>query len=85
MELEKGTLESWDTFFLAMAHWQQGEKEQARRYYDRAVRWMDENQQGMDKPLQEELCRFRAEAAELLGVKEKTTNHKDTKDTKQQP
>jgi hypothetical protein len=46
---------------------------------------MDENQQALEKPQQEELRRFRAEAAELLGMKEKTTNHKDTKDTKKQP
>jgi uncharacterized protein HemY len=51
----------FDFFFLAMAHWQRGEKEQARQYYDKAVRWMDKNN------LQdEELRRFRAEAAALL-------------------
>ena len=65
MELRKGG-DSFDWFFLAMAHWQLGEKDKAREWYDRAVQWMDKNQ-----PKNEELRRFRAEAAELLGLKEK--------------
>jgi tetratricopeptide (TPR) repeat protein len=56
---------SLDWFFLAMAHWQQREKEKARSWFDQAVQWMDKNQ-----PNNEELRRFRAEAAELLGIKE---------------
>jgi tetratricopeptide (TPR) repeat protein len=55
--------DSFDWFFLAMAHWQLGEKDEARTWYDKAVEWMDEN-----KPDDEELIRFRAEAAELLGI-----------------
>jgi serine/threonine protein kinase/tetratricopeptide (TPR) repeat protein len=54
---------SFNTFFLAMAHWQLGDKEEARKWYDRAVKWMDKN-----KPKDEELRRFRAEAAELLDI-----------------
>jgi tetratricopeptide (TPR) repeat protein len=65
MELGKGG-ESFDWFFLAMTHWQLGDKVEARKWYDQAVAWMDKNQ-----PENEELRRFRAEAAELLGVKEK--------------
>jgi serine/threonine protein kinase/tetratricopeptide (TPR) repeat protein len=56
------TLESFNTFFLAMAHWQLGERERARQWYDRAVRWM-EKYQAHD----EELLRIRAEAAALIG------------------
>jgi uncharacterized protein HemY len=52
-------------FFLAMAHWQQGDREKARAYYDRAVGYLNEQ-----KPLDEDLNRFRAEAAALLGVAE---------------
>jgi serine/threonine protein kinase/tetratricopeptide (TPR) repeat protein len=55
-----------DWFFLAMAHWQLGDKEEARTWYGRAAQWMDKNQ-----PKNEELRRFRAEAAELLELKEK--------------
>jgi tetratricopeptide (TPR) repeat protein len=58
--------DSNDWFFLAMAHWQLGEKDKARELYDRAVKWMDENQ-----PKNEELGRFRAEASQLLELKEK--------------
>jgi tetratricopeptide (TPR) repeat protein len=31
------------SFFLAMARWQSGDRERARRDYERAVRWLDEN------------------------------------------
>ena len=37
------------------------------KWYEKAVQWMDKN-----KPDDEELKQFRAEAAELLGMKEKT-------------
>jgi superkiller protein 3 len=53
-------------FFLAMAHRRLGEKEQAREWYDRAVGWMDKH-----APNDADLRRFRAEAAELLELKEK--------------
>jgi tetratricopeptide (TPR) repeat protein/serine/threonine protein kinase len=58
--------DSFDWFFLAMAHWRLGEKDRARAWYDRAVEWMDRHQ-----PTNEELRRFRAESAELLGLSEK--------------
>jgi hypothetical protein len=48
-----------------MAHWKLGEKDEARKWYDRAVPWMDK-----DQPKNEQLRRFRAEAAELLEVNE---------------
>jgi tetratricopeptide (TPR) repeat protein len=57
--------DSFDWFFLAMAHWRLGEREQARTWYDQAVARMDKH-----RPQSEELIRFRAEAAELLGVKD---------------
>jgi tetratricopeptide (TPR) repeat protein len=56
---------SYDFFFLAMAHWQRGERDEGRSWYQEAVEWMDEK-----KPSDEELLRFRAEAAELLGITE---------------
>jgi serine/threonine protein kinase/tetratricopeptide (TPR) repeat protein len=65
MELPKGG-NSFGWFFLAMAHWQLGEQDQARERYDRAVQWMDKHQL-----TNEELRRFRAEAAELLELNEK--------------
>jgi tetratricopeptide (TPR) repeat protein len=56
----------FNAFFLAMAHWQRGDKPQARSWHDKAVLWMEKNH-----PSNEELIRFRAEAAELLELKEK--------------
>jgi serine/threonine protein kinase/tetratricopeptide (TPR) repeat protein len=58
---ESDTLESFSTFFLAMAHARLGNGAEARRWYDRAVRWMEQTQPG-----DLELRRFRAEAEELL-------------------
>jgi serine/threonine protein kinase/Flp pilus assembly protein TadD len=66
MEIRKGG-DSIDWSFLAMAHWQLGEKDLARQWYDKAVQWMDKND-----PKNDELCRFRSEAAELLGVEKKS-------------
>ena len=56
---------SYVLLFLAMTHWQLGDKNQARQWYDKAVQWMDKN-----KPKDEELRRFRAEASALLGIKD---------------
>ncbi len=64
VELRSGG-DSLDWFFLAMAHWQLGDREQARKDFARAVAWMDKN-----RPQDAELRRFRAEAADLLGIKE---------------
>jgi tetratricopeptide (TPR) repeat protein len=50
-------------FFLAMARWQLGQKEEARTWYDKAVAWMEKI-----RPKDEGLLRFRAEAAALLGL-----------------
>ena len=56
----------FDWLFLAMAHWQLGEKKEARKWFDQAVAWIEKN-----KPQDDDTKRFREEAAELLGVKEK--------------
>ena len=66
IELREDGGDSFQWFFLAMAHWQVGNKEQARKWYDRAVEWADKNQ-----PADAQLLRFRAEAAELLGLNKK--------------
>jgi tetratricopeptide (TPR) repeat protein len=49
-------------FFLAMAHWRQGDKDKAVRRYQRAAEWMNNHQ-----PDSRVLRRVRAEAAALLG------------------
>jgi tetratricopeptide (TPR) repeat protein len=65
-ELAPGKILAWNAFFLAMAHWQLGEKEPACKQYEQAVSWMEKN-----RPKDEELVRFRAEAEALLKTKEK--------------
>jgi hypothetical protein len=56
-----GAARTW--FFLAMSDWQKGEKDQARRWYEKAVAWT-----AKDRAQDAELLRFRSEAAALLGV-----------------
>jgi tetratricopeptide (TPR) repeat protein len=58
VELARGP-DALNAFFLAMTHWQLGDKDEARKWYDRAVERMSMN---------EELWRVRAEAAALMGV-----------------
>jgi len=55
--------DSFEWFFVAMAHEQLGQRDDARRWYDRAVEWMAANQ-----PTDLDLVRYRTEAAEQLGL-----------------
>ena len=50
-------------FFRAMACLQLAQNDEARRWYDQAVAWMEKN-----APKDEELVRFRGEAAGVLGI-----------------
>jgi tetratricopeptide (TPR) repeat protein len=59
-----GDAEDW--FFLAMAHRRLGDPYRPLLYYLAAVRWMDNKKQQHN----DELRRFRAEAADLLGVRD---------------
>jgi tetratricopeptide (TPR) repeat protein len=60
MRLRKGG-DSADWFFLAMAYWRLGDRDQGRMRFDQAVQWMEKNQ-----PHDEELRRIREEAAALV-------------------
>jgi tetratricopeptide (TPR) repeat protein len=53
-----------DWFFLAMAHQRLGRNDQARKWYDEAVDWIEKYE-----PHNTELGRLRAEAAGLLGIR----------------
>jgi tetratricopeptide (TPR) repeat protein len=64
MELSAGG-EALNWFFLAMAHWQLGNKERARKWYTPAILWMHQRQS-----TDAELRQFRAEAAALLKLPE---------------
>jgi hypothetical protein len=59
-------------FFLAMSHWQLGNKDEAHRCYEKEVEKMGEPAGPGDTTSDEELNRIRSEAAELLGVVEKS-------------
>jgi tetratricopeptide (TPR) repeat protein len=60
---DNSPLFSNNAFFLAMAHWQLGHKDEARQWYCRALEWMERSKLNGG-----ELSRFRAEAASLLGL-----------------
>jgi tetratricopeptide (TPR) repeat protein len=55
--------DSFDWYFVAMIHAEQGRPDEARHWYDKAAAWHVGTQ-----PANEELQRFRAEAAEVLGL-----------------
>jgi uncharacterized protein HemY len=50
-------------FYLAMACWKKGDKDQARRWFDRGVAWLEE-----ERLHDEDSRRLRAEAAQMLGI-----------------
>jgi len=54
---------SEDLFFLAMCYHQLGDQKKAEESYTQAITWMQKH-----LPDDEELRRFRAEAAALLGL-----------------
>jgi serine/threonine protein kinase/Tfp pilus assembly protein PilF len=58
--LLKGDKLSFSGFFLAMIYYQKDQTDEAREWFDRAVRWMQHND-----PDDEELRRFRTEAEDL--------------------
>jgi WD40 repeat protein/tetratricopeptide (TPR) repeat protein len=59
--MPRGGGDSTAGFFLAMARWQLGEHEQARRWYNAALGW-----QGNAKSKEADFQRFRREASDLL-------------------
>ena len=66
VELRKGDV-NVDEFVLAMTHWRLGNKDEARKWYDKAVEWMAKN-----KPEDVQLRRYQTEAAELLEITNST-------------
>jgi Flp pilus assembly protein TadD len=60
-----GDVDTEAEFYLAMAYWRLGDKEQARKSYAQAMRWMDEH-----PSTEQRLHRLRAEATKLLSDKQ---------------
>ena len=56
-----GDARQW--FFLSMIYWTQGDRVQAREWYDKAVAWIEKVH-----PADMANARLRAEAAELMGL-----------------
>ncbi|MGE5193480.1 MAG: hypothetical protein ACM3U2_13385, partial [Deltaproteobacteria bacterium] len=71
-ELYRGDNFSHNALFIAMAHWQRGDKDQARKAYAAALVWIEKF-----APRNDELLRFRAEAASLLGLPEQLSADQD--------
>jgi hypothetical protein len=53
---------AYNSFILAMAHWQKGDKDEAPKWFEKAVAWTEEK-----APKNDTLRGFWNEAAELLG------------------
>src|SRR5436190_21041446 len=72
MELRKGG-DAFDWLFLAMAHQKLGDKGQARKWYERATQWLENNEKALakDQSRAAELRRFQTEAEEVLEIKKK--------------
>ena len=61
-----GGCEDW--FFLAKAEWHLDNKDAARKWFEKADEWIEQHNAQSD-----ELTRFRADAAELLGIAKSDT------------
>jgi serine/threonine protein kinase len=72
MELRAGG-DAFDWYFLAMIQKKLGNADEARKWYDQAVDWMEKNRPALAKNPQqaEEVRRFREEAQEVLELKKK--------------
>jgi serine/threonine protein kinase/WD40 repeat protein len=73
-ELQPDTAFAFNAFFLAMAHWQLEETDEARQWFDRASAWMTRKEAELQNNAtwQDELRRFRSEAESLMGVQAAT-------------
>jgi len=68
----RSAIEAEAAMVLAEVHGRLGHKDLARRWYDKAVAWMDKN-----KTEAEKLRQYRSEAEKVLGIDEKPESPKD--------
>jgi tetratricopeptide (TPR) repeat protein len=71
MKLSQGG-DGADWFIVALAHWQLGDKPEARKWYDRAAAWMTTNKEAIEANKQQAdvLRGLAAEAAQLFEMKQ---------------
>jgi tetratricopeptide (TPR) repeat protein len=71
MELSGGG-DGSDWFFVAMAHWQLGNKPEARKWYARAVEWLKQNKEAIERNKRQAdvIHGIAAEAAKLVEMKQ---------------
>jgi hypothetical protein len=69
-ELQPDTDFACNALFLAMAHWELDQPDEARQWYDRAAVWMKNKAAELQNSpdWQEELRRFRTEAESVMGI-----------------
>jgi tetratricopeptide (TPR) repeat protein len=72
VELGRG-VDASDRLFLGMAHQELGNPDEARKWYDQAVQWLEKHKPALekDKLQAEELLRLRSEAEDVLQLKTK--------------
>ncbi len=78
-KFQPGAMLGFNGFFLAMAHLQLGHQDEARSWYERACAWTEKR-----RPENEELRRFRDEAAEILKLARKVPPTDDSSPKKSQ-
>ncbi|TMQ34538.1 MAG: tetratricopeptide repeat protein [Planctomycetota bacterium] len=66
-----GEAAGFDLFFLAMCHARRGDASKAKDYYNRAVKWLQEQQGKLSAEWRKELTEFHAEADAVLARQEK--------------
>jgi serine/threonine protein kinase/Flp pilus assembly protein TadD len=71
-------------FWLAMTHWKLGDRDAARTWYDKGVSALSKSAR-TDSLAVEEFERYRAEAAEVLGIQSSTAPSKDAPLVKKNP
>jgi Tfp pilus assembly protein PilF len=63
---DKGKVDAFDLFFLAMCHQRQGDAAKAKQCYVRACCWFEEHQSKLPPGWKEELTMFQDEAKTVL-------------------
>jgi tetratricopeptide (TPR) repeat protein len=69
VELNQGGY-PFDWFFLAMAHWRLGHKDEGQKWYNQSIAWIEQHRVELrkNKPRDALYRRYRAEAATLMGL-----------------